>query len=38
VDPNAIIAIMKIQKEELEDPEEGELLIHSQMWVRGSLL
>jgi hypothetical protein len=29
---------MKIQKEELKDPEEEERLFHFQMWVKGSLL
>jgi hypothetical protein len=37
-EPNTIIATMKIQKEELEDPEEVERLFHSMMWVKGSLL
>ena len=36
--PNGTIATTKIQKEELEDPEEEEHLFHSQMWVKGSLL
>jgi hypothetical protein len=27
-----------IQPEELVDPEEGEHLFHSQMWVKGTLL
>jgi hypothetical protein len=38
VDPNAIVATTKIQKEEPEDPEEAEHLFHSKMWVKGSLL
>ena len=38
VDPNTIIATMKIQKEEPKDLEEEERLFHSQMWVKGSLL
>ena len=37
-EPNAIVATAKIQKEEPEDPEEVELLFHSQMWVKGSPL
>ena len=37
-DPNATVATMKIQKEELEDPKEEECLFHSQMWVKGSSL
>eukprot|EP00253_Pinus_taeda_P019824 PITA_19824 len=36
--PSVIVATAKIQKNELEDPEEGERLFHSQMWVKGSLL
>eukprot|EP00253_Pinus_taeda_P010613 PITA_10613 len=35
--PNAIVATTKVQKNEPEDPKEGELLFHSQMWVKGSL-
>ena len=38
VEPNATVATTKIQKEELEDPEEAERLFHSQMWVKGSPL
>ena len=38
VDPNAIVSISKIQREDPEDPEEGEHLFHSQMWVKGSPL
>eukprot|EP00253_Pinus_taeda_P027104 PITA_27104 len=37
-DPNATVATAKIQKNELEDPEEEEHLFHSQMWVKGSSL
>eukprot|EP00253_Pinus_taeda_P033385 PITA_33385 len=37
-DPNATIATAKIQKNEPEDPKEGERLFHSQMWVKGSSL
>jgi len=37
-EPSAIFATTKIQKNEPEDPEEGERLFHSQMWVKGSLL
>ena len=36
--PNAIVSTMKIQKEEPEDPQEGERLFHSKMWVKGSPL
>ena len=35
VDPSAIFATTKIQREDPEDPEEGERLFHSQMWVKG---
>jgi hypothetical protein len=38
VEPNTIVATMKIQKEELEDPKEAERLFHSKMWVKGSPL
>eukprot|EP00253_Pinus_taeda_P004864 PITA_04864 len=37
-DPSIIVAIAKIQKNEPEDPEEGERLFHSQMWVKSSRL
>jgi len=37
-EPSATVATTKIQKNEPEDPEEGERLFHSQMWVKGSLL
>ena len=37
-EPSATIATTKIQNEELEDPEEGECLFHSQMWMKGSPL
>ena len=35
-EPNATIAIVKIQKEGSKDPKEGERLFHSQMLVKGS--
>ena len=35
-DPSSIFAITKLQREDLEDPKEGERLFHSQMWVKGS--
>ena len=38
VKPNATVSTMKIHKDELEDPEEGKCLFHSQMWVKGSPL
>ena len=34
-DPTAIVATAAIQPEEPTDPEEGERLFHSQMWVKG---
>ena len=37
-DPSATVATAKIKKNEPEDPEEGERLFHSQMWVKGSPL
>jgi hypothetical protein len=38
VDPTAIVATTTIQPEEPIDPEEGERLFHSQMWVKGTPL
>jgi hypothetical protein len=37
-DPTAIVATAAIQPEEPTDPEEGERLFHSQMWVKGTPL
>ena len=37
-DPTAIVATATIQLEEPTDPEEGEFLFHSHMWVKGTLL
>ena len=37
-DLSATVAIAKIQKNEPKDPEKGECLFHSQMWVKGSPL
>jgi hypothetical protein len=37
-DPTAIVATAAIQLEEPTDPEEGEHLFHSQMWVKGTPL
>jgi hypothetical protein len=37
-DPTAIVAITTIQPKEPIDPEEGERLFHSQMWVKGTPL
>ena len=36
--PSATVATTKFQPSELEEPEEGEHLFHSQMWVKGDLL
>jgi hypothetical protein len=38
VDPIAIVVTATIQPEEPTDPEEGECLFHSQMWVKGTPL
>jgi hypothetical protein len=37
-DPTGIVATTTIQAEELIDPEVGEHLFHSQMWVKGTPL
>jgi hypothetical protein len=37
-DPTTIVATIEIQLEEPTDPEEGECLFHSQMWVKGTPL
>jgi hypothetical protein len=37
-DPTAIVVTLEIQPEEPMDPEEGENLFHSQMWVKGTPL
>jgi hypothetical protein len=37
-EPSSTIATAKIQKNDPEDPEKGEHLFHSQVWVKGSLL
>jgi hypothetical protein len=37
-DPTATVATATIQPEEPTDPEEGERLFHSQMWVKGTPL
>ena len=37
-DPTAIVATAAIQPEEPTNPEEGERLFHSQMWVKGTPL
>jgi hypothetical protein len=38
VEPSATIATTKLQPGEPDEPEEGECLFHSQMWVKGTLL
>ena len=35
VAPSAIVATTHIQPEDLDEPEEGQRLFHSQMWVNG---
>jgi hypothetical protein len=35
-DPTVIVATVAIQLEEPTDPEEGEHLFHSHMWVKGT--
>ena len=37
-EPSVTIATTKVQPEESEEPEEGERLFHSQMWVKGTPL
>jgi hypothetical protein len=36
--PTAIVTTTTIQLEEPTDPEEGDFLFHSQMWVKGMTL
>jgi hypothetical protein len=36
VEPNAMVATTKVWPSEPEEPEEGERLFHSQMWVKGA--
>jgi hypothetical protein len=38
VEPSAIVTTTKVQPREPEEPEEGECLFHSQMWVKGAPL
>jgi hypothetical protein len=38
VEPSATVATTKLQPSEPDEPEEGECLFHSQMWVKGTLL
>jgi hypothetical protein len=37
-EPNATVATTKLQPSEPDEPEEGERLFHSQMWVKGTPL
>jgi hypothetical protein len=36
VEPNATVATTKVCPSEPEEPEEGERLFHSHMWVKGA--
>jgi hypothetical protein len=38
VEPNATVATTKVRPSEPKEPEEGECLFHSQMWVKGAPL
>jgi hypothetical protein len=38
VEPSATVATTKLQPGEPDEPEEGERLFHSQMWVKGTPL
>jgi hypothetical protein len=38
VEPSATVATTKLQPGEPDEPEEGECLFHSQMWVKGTPL
>jgi hypothetical protein len=38
VEPSATVATTKVQPGEPDEPEEGECLFHSQMWVKGTPL
>ena len=37
-EPSATISTTKLQPSERDEPEEGECLFHSQMWVKGTPL
>jgi hypothetical protein len=37
-EPSATVATTKLHPGEPDEPEEGENLFHSQMWVKGTLL
>jgi hypothetical protein len=38
MEPSDNVATTKLQPGELDEPEEGERLFHSHMWVKGTLL
>jgi hypothetical protein len=38
VEPSATVSTTKLQPGEPDEPEEGECLFHSQMWVKGTSL
>jgi hypothetical protein len=38
VEPSAMVTTTKVHPREPEEPEEGERLFHSQMWVKGALI
>jgi hypothetical protein len=38
MEPSATVATTKLQHDEPDEPEEGERLFHSQMWVKGTPL
>ena len=38
MEPSATVATTKLQPGELDEPEEGECLFHSQMWEKGTPL
>jgi hypothetical protein len=38
VKPSATISITKVEPGKKHDPEEGERLFHSEMWVKGTPL
>jgi hypothetical protein len=37
-EPNATVSTTKVQPSEPDEPEKGERLFHSQMWVKGTPL
>jgi hypothetical protein len=38
VEPSATVATTKVWPSEPKEPEEGERLFHSQMWVKGAMI